>query len=195
MSTIFEDKARQRGWQPPEGLSEEQRNESAIKFLAHVRNNVQQVEQPVAVTILIVTVPTFFLRRNHQGGVMDEISDKTVDAVAHFDKILVICSVTVYDRMLELEKRNSKLRLFRVDRNAISSSMQSLTSTLLHDYGVKVMPPQNRREMSWLNLDRYVSDPRVIFVGENDHAKLGLTVDKELSFRELVRKRSDNDWL
>lgn len=149
--------------------------------------------------LLIVKGSLFFAKLDAEGKCMLEVSPTTVaEVAAKFPYVCVMttaASETVAEGARGLWPDPDNFRLLRILDHDITSTIDSMLTILSKDFGVSVRRPRDARTLSWLNIDKYIDDTSVTCVHPEEHAKIGLVADKEPDLNEMIRRRSDNDWI
>lgn len=148
--------------------------------------------------LIIIRFAAFFSKRSKVGDVTKEFSTKIADSLLkeyNPSQILVL---------VEPELANFLDNLNSYGFNTISVNLNDVLRTttelitLLTSYRVKLKATTNiklrARAVSYLNIQNYVIDDSVLFVGEDDYQKLGINQDKDLSFEDFITKRKRDAW-
>lgn len=173
----------ERGWKPNPKRSEQQQLHDARQFL-------QQGVTPPR-DILIVGGLLFFALRDAAGKPTYQLSQKTLDEVTTMFRQIFVFYTIDHAKLIEALTDYPNMRLFAIDKLRVKECMEAAVDEL-NKQGVHFRPfPPNRREVSWLNLNRWINDPKVSFVLSDEHAKLGLEPEKEETFKDAAGSRRD----
>lgn len=186
------------GWKPDEPIPQSQLEESARLWLRSRNAAFVEVgaEAPRTDEVLIVKGPHFFSKRDADDKVLMEPSDATIDAVLQRFKSIILFSATESSRPIAtyVKKRYAPTIVVEVDTNSIMLSIGRMVEAF-HAVGITVHRPHNIREISWLNIEKFVSDKRAVIVSASGHADIGLTPEKEPDMQEMMRRRQRaNEW-
>lgn len=183
------------GWVAPDMVPPDQLEESARLWLQDKSVNEAIMAQR-SDEVLIVKGPLFFAKLDVNGIATMEPSDATIDAVLQRFKTIIIFSATVSSRPMAdyVKKRHPPTMVVEVDTNSIMLSLGRMVEAL-HTVGITVNRPSNVREISWLNIEKFVNDKRAVIVSASGHATIGLEPDKEPDMQEMMRRRQRaNEW-
>lgn len=146
--------------------------------------------------VLIVKGPLFFAKRESNGKATLEPSDETIDKVLQRFKTIIIFSATKDSRRVAdyVKKRHPPTMVVEMDNDAVMASVSRMVEALM-SVGLVVGRPHNLREISWLNIDKFINDKRAVVVGPDGHSILGIEVEQEPDMNEMMRRRQRaNEW-
>jgi hypothetical protein len=152
--------------------------------------------------LLVILGPIFFAKRDKDNKaerpyVRSEIVWQQVEA--RWDRVVTLMGVD--DQRLQqgyqqlvMGDRKIHIDAVTVDTTDIGASTQRVID-YLRGRGIRMALPRNRRTVSWVNLQKFVSAGQsVTFVGEDDHVSIGVEPEKELTFKDLADKRARSGW-
>jgi hypothetical protein len=147
--------------------------------------------------ILIVLQPAFFLQRGPKGEMLEEYSvDMLREAAGMFDRVLIIDEManTKYNQLESLTKSTVEhgLDMFPVILGSLKS-IERLKERII-ELGGRIKFAKNPREITVLNIDKWVEGDHIVFVRLDDHDKIGLTLDKVKSFDDLSSSRKKKSF-
>jgi hypothetical protein len=201
------DKARAFGWRPAEELPEGQQEESARAFLRTRVTEAAASGQPVQALpqftdeVAMFTSLLFFMRYTQKKELIPELSNTVSDFVAQKFKHVVCLTSPVGETESAvhrvagvMKQRYPHWHFVNVDTKAVATTMINLLSFLKAEFGL-TFKTADKRTVNWLNLDTICTTRRLHVFNQNSHDEAGIARDVEPDFKEMVRRRSDNDWL
>jgi len=142
--------------------------------------------------VLIVLDARLFCVRDAKGKDTDQISDSMLQQAGGLYQKVVI--MPVYGWVLEKPIREAVDRLglhFEIE-DPLQGSVQSRVELLkkkIMILGGRIKPHKNPREISHLNIDKYVEGDHILFARRDDWERVGLKLDKPETFEDHSSKR------
>lgn len=149
---------------------------------------------------LVVSDASFFRRRDKHNKLMEEWSESMLrQAAQKWPQVVIFekmeynaASLSTFLFVADLKLSNVKI---------ISYPQEELDKTTafwkecLTELGAKIKPARNPREVTYLNLDKWINAPHITWAGLNDHKKAKIEIDKPLTFQELQDNRKKKaEW-
>lgn len=147
---------------------------------------------------LCVLEPDFFLRRDPDGHpVTGDFSELNLQQASdRYSSVVVFAALLA---SLDVDKLKSTVAELELDNfrwidlvDQKESAYTAYTDELkrcIIELGGQIKHVQNPREISYLNIDRFVFSGDIIFARRDDHEKVGIELDKPKSFKELHKAR------
>lgn len=149
--------------------------------------------------LLIVKGSLFFAKRAADGKCMLEVSPTTIaEVAAQFPYVFTMitgASQAVAQAARDAWPDKNNFQILPIIAADVTGTINNMLNILRDDFGVSVRKPRDTRTLSWLNIEKYIIADDVTVVGPEDHAKIGLVADKEPDLNEMIRRRSENDWI
>jgi len=154
-------------------------------------------KKPKRLKTLVVVDSVFFRKRDKRGHVTDKhgYSDDMLAAVQdQFDLVVVFEPLNTKTPMAKYveESGSKKFSVIKYETHDIEK-VTSLWKTTLVGLGATFKRVRNPREITYMNLDRYMLADHITWVGPDDHKKIKIKLDKiktERALRRTQRKRS-----
>ena len=147
--------------------------------------------------LLILRTAGFLQRQSSTGELLPQISEKMLQQLMDkYDHVVVLRQRNTRVKSVELEiPPHAKMTVIDVDIGDVASSMWKVVQILKHEFQVTFNLPQQLRRISWQNIGSFITDERVRTAGTNDHASVGIELDKDLSFQDMANLRSKKSWI
>jgi hypothetical protein len=160
------------------------------------RRRLKPVKKPRKKT-LVVKDPSFFAKRDKKGNLtsMEEpewSTDMIEQAAEKWEQVLIF----IYGGRRATEKLNKVIESLSLS-NIInythpSENVEHITAfwkECLIKHGAEIKRARNPREITYLNIDKFVTAPHFTWVEGDDHKTAGIVVDKPKSFNDLQKER------
>lgn len=152
--------------------------------------------KPKHLKTLIVADPSFFARRDKRGHVteprqwseaMFEAATKKFELIVVFEQGGAEHSI---DSFLKSQEKMNKdhFRLIFYPFGPVED-ITSHWKTVLLGLGATFKRARNPREITYLNLWRFMEGSHLHWVGADDHKKIRIKLDKAKTFQELQKER------
>lgn len=141
--------------------------------------------------VLFVKNAQFFAKRDQKGVPLEEFSDKMLEQAQEKYERILVCSLP-HPFFPALEGK-AKVVVIPIDRKAVFACVQ-LVLTHLANLGIVLRLPKDRRTVSPLNLQNYVTDKAVVFADDNSYEVSGIEPEKPPSFQDIAKVRSRQSW-
>jgi hypothetical protein len=160
------------------------------------RTKPQKIKHPKT---LIVADPIFFARRDKRGNVTDPVqwSPDMLEAVLAKWELIVVFEEIHADHpisnFLKLYKEYP-IKLIPYEFGKVED-VTSQWKTALLELGATFKRARNPREITYLNLYRFMEGKHLHWVGADDHRKIKIKLDKAKTFMELqAKRRTKAEW-
>lgn len=155
--------------------------------------------------ILVVTEAAFFAERQADGSLKEttlhnnsfakklaaSVLEKYHDVVVfYYDEGV---RTWIEQGFGEVEE-GKNVRFVHIQKDAVADTVQGIVNMFRGTLGLKMYLPRNMRQISWMNVGRFVKDERVVFAQAKNHAELGLEMPKEKTFQDFAAERSRHGW-
>ena len=148
--------------------------------------------------MLFVLDPSLFFKRDAKGTVLSEVSEAMLrQAVAKFDKVVVF---PVYG-LASTQVLQEAVATYQLDvdmaplmSGATNSTVAEMLRQRLLSLGAEIKHHINPREISHLNIEKFMLSDHILIVRKDDWAKAGLELDKPESFEDVAKKRKNKSF-
>lgn len=157
-------------------------------------------EKPVLKRVLVAD-PYLFARRDKNNRINKlniEWSEQMLrEASEKWDEVLVFCAAEVelyglQDQINEMGISNIIITFYPAKS---TESITNMIKDCLIERGAKIRSCKNPREITYLNLYKFVNAPNIVFAKSNDHTLAKISVDKPKSFKDLQHERKSRaEW-
>ena len=157
---------------------------------------------PEPIKRILVVAGLLFAKR---GAKLDEYKDEFSSTLfeevinKHKDtaKILVTLPAGKWPKILaaleEVIKDQDTVRFVVLDTSSVLETTKRV-QLILEDMGAEFRNVRNARTVSYLNLAQTAVRPEITSVSLDDHEKLGVAPDKEVTMDDLIRLRQRDAW-
>jgi hypothetical protein len=144
--------------------------------------------------VVLVTDAKFFARRDKDNIPIEEFSQRTWDGLFAncAEHRIVICIADEDSWIRDHVQPGDRWEFFRIKYDSIGETTIRLR-VVLSDLGLQFRPIRNPRTVSFLNIQKFVVGDFTL-LGTDDHEKVGLAPDKDLSFQDLANLRRKSAW-
>lgn len=178
-------------------MDSEWRDEDYAQFAATNEETTQA--QTKHRPLLVVKGALLFSKFDAKGMPLQELSRETVASVeAKFPYVVVMSSpssLVIAQAARAAFSKPENMHIVTINDGDVHKSIADLLNALRHVFSVSVRSPRDARTLTWLNIEKFIDDAYVTVAGPSDYAKIGIDPEKEPDLNELIRRRSDNDWI
>jgi hypothetical protein len=154
-------------------------------------------EKPVKPVLkrILVADPMLFARRDKNNRINRiglEWSELMLQqASSQWDEILIFCAAEVelyqlQDKIKDMNLSNIIITFFPAKS---TEAITNMVKDCLIQRGAQIKQTRNPREITYLNLNKYIRSPNIVFAKANDHHLAKIELDKPKSFKELQDER------
>jgi hypothetical protein len=164
----------------------------------------KKINRPDYPKTLVVSDASFFLRRTKHNEIPPEGSQEWSElmvrqAAKKWPQVIIFELASQYPTPTSMEGFSS-LEAF-VDSLDVSNvkvityeqqeldKVTAFWKECLVELGAKIKPARNPREVTYLNLDKWIDAPHITWAGQNGHKQAKIEIDKPATFEELQKKR------
>jgi len=148
--------------------------------------------------VLFVLDPSLFFKRDAKGTVLSEASEAMLrQAVTKFDKVVVF---PVYG-LASAQVLQEAVASYQLDvevaplvGGSTNATVAEMLKQKLLSLGAEIKHHTNPREISHLNIEKFLVSDHILIARKDDWAKAGLELDKPESFEDVAKKRKNKSF-
>jgi len=148
--------------------------------------------------VLFVLDPALFFKRDAKGTVLEEVSESMLrQAVSKFDRVVVFPVYGLAKAQLLQEAIGSlqlQVEVAPVMGGSTHATVAEALKQKLLSLGAEIRHHQNPREISHLNIEKFLLSDHIIIVRKDDWERVGLELDKPESFEDAAKKRKNRSF-
>lgn len=148
--------------------------------------------------VLFVLDPSMFFKRDAKGTVLSEVSESMLrQALSKFDKVVVfpvygLASAQVLQEAVATYQL--EVEVAPLVSGATNATVAEMLKQKLISLGAEIKHHLNPREISHLNIEKFMISDHILIARREDWAKAGLELDKPESFEDVAKKRKNRSF-
>jgi hypothetical protein len=144
----------------------------------------------------LVTTPLLFAKRDRKEDIVTDgpcvvwSLSMLKQASEKWEEVLVFCDLMYAEDLSNLVKIQefTNIMILTFEKTCTDSRTQFMKECLI-ERGAKIITTKNPREVTYLNIKKYINAPHFTWARADDHDKVGIDLDKPKSFKELQSER------